>query len=119
MREIELGHAARRPAVAAHEWANEPPTQPPEIRPRGHKLNTVVHCLLVPSVVKPKPSVLSVRQVRLVAYGSVRTVLPLVGPPPRPARPRARNERLFAYQYGGGKDERALHRCLLRALPAT
>src|SRR5262249_3444657 len=78
----------RRSAVAAHERTNEPPTQPAEIRPRGHKPNLVVHRLLVPSVVKPKPSALYVRQVGLVAYSCVRTVFPLVGPSPRPARPR-------------------------------
>ena len=51
---------------------------------------------------KPKPTVLHVREVGLVADGRVRTLLPLVGPPPRPARPRAGNERLLAYQVGDG-----------------
>jgi hypothetical protein len=64
---------------------------------------------------KPEPCVAVVGQVRLLAYGRMRTVVAGKGPGPRTSRPGTLHESLLARERRGDKDDGLLHRRLLRA----
>ena len=63
---------------------------------------------------KLEPCIAVVREICLVAYGRVRTVVSVMSPGPRACRPGAGHESLLAHDRRGGQDEGLLHRRLLR-----
>jgi hypothetical protein len=92
-RQVELRDWASRSAISPCQRADEPPSEPTEVGPRGGQPNPVVERIVVRDVVKPDPSVSRSDSVRLEPHRGKGLIFACVRPYPCSVSSRTRDDR--------------------------